>query len=164
MLLHPKSVAFQAFFFFFWSWNVCSQSYLRSGIRWGKRSGESMNSDSPLGCILMAQGQLATERRLPVFWRRHLGPQLVPTMAVPWLTFCAPRSGACFPMNLVAVITLLIILYGVLKQIPYVCRKLLFTPWLNTSIWLPCHFIANLEEVNIFLVILSSVVEKSGVL
>lgn len=75
-----------------------------------------MNSNSPLGCIVMAQGQLATERRLTVVLRRHLGPQLVPMGGSPIVTFCAPRSGAYFLMNLVAVIILLITLYGVLKQ------------------------------------------------
>ena len=68
-------------------------------------------------------------------------------------------------MNLVAVIILLIILYRILKQIPYACRKLLFTPCMTQyQHMVALSFIANLEEVNIFLVILSSVVEKSGVL
>lgn len=39
-----------------------------------------------------------------------------------------------------------------------------FTPRLNSNIMVALSFIANLKEANIFLVILSSVVEKSGIL
>lgn len=55
-----------------------------------------MNSNSPLGCILMAQGQLATERRLPVVWRRHLGPQLVPTSGSPVAHFLCSQVWCLF--------------------------------------------------------------------
>lgn len=55
-----------------------------------------MNSNSPLGCIVMAQGQLATERRLTVVWRRHLGPQLVPMGGSPVAHFLCSQVWCLF--------------------------------------------------------------------
>lgn len=67
-------------------------------------------------------------------------------------------------MNLVAVIILLITLYGVLKQNTLCPQETSFYSKTQYQHMVALSFIANLKEANIFLVILSSVVEKSGIL
>ena len=91
-------------------------------------------------------------------------PSWFPWVAVLSLTFCAPRSGAYFLMNLVAVIIPLITLYGVLKQNTLCLQEPSFYSKTQYQHMFALSFIADLKETNIFLLILSSVVEKSGVL
>ena len=121
-----------------------------------------MNSNSPLGCIVMAQGQLATERRLTVVWRKHLSPQLVPMGGSPVAHFLCSQVWCLFSYepcssNYSADNTLRSI-----KADTLCLQETSFYFMTQYQHMVALSFIANLEEVNTFLVILSS--EKSEVL
>ena len=59
-----------------------------------------MNSNSPLGCVLLVQGQLAAERRLTVVWRRHLGPQRVPMGGSPVAHFLCSQFNKSLTLDI----------------------------------------------------------------